>query len=90
MSLREYLQKLEDTGVLRRISAPVSRHCEIAGVLKKLEPQPLIFENVRESGFQVAGNLFCSKAAFADYFGVPVSQIIPLMRQAIERPAPTG
>ncbi len=92
MALRDYLQKLEDNGILTKISRPISKTYEIAAVLKQLEPAPLLFESVRESPFRVTGNLFCSKAAFADYFGLPVSEIIPLLTRAIENrlPCPRG
>lgn len=85
MSFRTYIQHLIDQDHLIRVTAPISRAYEIAGVLKKLEPRPVLFENVKESGFRVAGNLFCTKAAFADYFGVPVRGLIPLLANAIDR-----
>jgi len=88
MSLRGYLQDLEARAGLARVTAPISRTYEIAGVLKKLEPQPVLFENVAESRFRVMGNLLCSKAAFAGYFGLPVSAIIPTLAAAIERRSP--
>ena len=88
MALRDYLQRLEDNHNLQKISQPVSKTYEIAAVLKQLEPTPVVFESVRESDFRVAGNLFCSKAAFADYFDLPVSQIIPLLTRAIDMRSP--
>jgi 2,5-furandicarboxylate decarboxylase 1 len=88
MALRDYLQKLEQNGQLVKISQPISKNYEIAAVLKQLEPAPVLFESVRESSFRVMGNLFCSKAAFADYFGSPVSEIIPLLTRAIENRLP--
>ncbi len=88
MSLRDYLQKLEASGRLIRVTAPISKTYEVAGVLKKLEPSPVLFENVKESSFGVMGNLFCSKAAFADFFNIPVAQIIPTLAQAIENHCP--
>ncbi len=66
----------------------VSKTYEVAGLLKKLEPRPILFENIRESAFRLAGNLFCSKAAFASYFGVPVNALIPLLAEAIDRRSP--
>jgi UbiD family decarboxylase len=49
-----------------------------------MEPEPVLFERVRESAFPVIGNLFCSKAAFADYFGIQVTEIIPFLTNAIQ------
>lgn len=88
MSLRSYLQRLEEDHKLIKVTRPISKTYKIAGVLKKLEPTPLLFEQVAESEFRVAGNLFCSKAAFADYFGIPVAGIIPAMTTAIEGSSP--
>ena len=84
MSLRTYLQSLESQQRLAKITEPVSKTYEIAGILKQLEPLPVLFEQVKESRFRVAGNLFSSKATFAGYFGVPVSELIPTLIDAIE------
>lgn len=88
MSLREYIQRLQSSGQLRHVQTPVSKTYEIAGILKQLEPAPLIFDTVKESPFRVAGNLFCTKASFADYFGIHVSEIIPTLAAAIDRRSP--
>lgn len=88
MSFRRYLQRLQERGALVDITAPISKQYEIAGVLKQLEPAPVLFHQVQESPFRVAGNLFCSKASFADYFGITVQGIIPLLAQAIDRRSP--
>ena len=88
MSLREYIRRLDDRGDLIKITAPISRTYEIAGVLKQIEPRPVLFERVEESAFRVIGNLFCSKAAFADYFGTQVKEIIPFLARAIDQRKP--
>jgi UbiD family decarboxylase len=73
---------------LIHVSEPISKTLEIAGVLKQIEPQPALFERVRESDFPVAGNLFCSKAAFADYFGIKVAELIPFLTNGIQNRRP--
>lgn len=88
MSLREYLQLLDQRGVLLHVTAPISKTYEIAGVLKQLEPKPVLFECVKESAFRVMGNLFCSKAAFADYFGIQIKDLIPFLATAIDQRRP--
>jgi UbiD family decarboxylase len=88
MPLREYLQRLDARNQILHVSEPISKTYQIAGVLKQLEPRPVIFESVKESAFRVASNLFCTKATFADYFGIPVNQIIPTLARAIERRSP--
>ena len=88
MSLRKYIARLKERGSLIHITEPVSKTLEIAGILKGLEPTPVLFENVKESRFGVAGNLLCSKKSFADYFAIRVSDIIPMLARAIEDRSP--
>ena len=88
MTLRSYLQQLTNSGEILTIDAPVSKAYEMAGVLKKIEPRPVLFENVKESQFRVMGNLFSSKAAFASYFSSGVKDIIPSLTCAIENRTP--
>lgn len=88
MSLRDYIHKLDQRDGLIHITAPISKTYEIAGVLKKLEPKPVLFENVHESCFPVIGNLFCDKSSFADYFGIPVNQTIATLTRAIDQRQP--
>jgi len=88
MSFHSHLDHLAAQHKLLRINAPVSKTYEVAGVLKKLEPTPILFDNIRESAFRLAGNLFCSKAAFAGYFGLPASGLIQLLSEAIDGRTP--
>lgn len=88
MSLRSYLKKLEQEQKLVRITQPVSKSYEAAGILKQLEPKAVLFENVGDSNFVIVGNLFCSKASFADYFSIPVRGIISTLIHAIDQPKP--
>lgn len=88
MSLRSYIDVLQQQNQLLRVREPISKIYEIAGVLKQLEPRPVLFENVHESSFKVIGNLFCSKKSFAQYFRVSTKKIIPLLAGAIERKLP--
>jgi 2,5-furandicarboxylate decarboxylase 1 len=88
MSLRNFLQQLDDQGKLIHVTEPISKRYEIPGVLKKLEPRPVLFENVRESKFRVVGNLLCGKGPFADYFGIEPHHIIATFAQAIDHHHP--
>jgi UbiD family decarboxylase len=85
MILEEYINKLQEKGKITTINKTISRNLEIAGVLKTLEPEPVLFENVKESEFRVAGNLFCNKLQVAEYFGITTEQIIPTLTKAIEK-----
>ncbi len=84
MSLRVHLENMTRSGELARITSPVSTTYEMAGILKAMEPQPVLFENVQGSPFRVAGNLVCSKPAIADYLGIDVSQLIPTLLRSFE------
>lgn len=75
---------MDNEGKLLRVKKEVSRRLEAAGILKAVEPRPVLLEKVRESEFRVAGNLFCTKDAIASYFGIPPSEIIPFLTKAIE------
>ena len=88
MSFRSYLERLAERGELVEIKPPISKRYEIAGVLKKLEPVPELFTSVEGTPFRVAGNLFSSKAAFADYFGIDVRALIPFLMEAIQHHSP--
>lgn len=84
MGLREHLLKLEKEGSLLKITKPVSKSLEAAGILKAVEPKPVLFENVKDSDFRIMGNLFCSKDSVASYLGISTSEIIPTLSKAIE------
>jgi UbiD family decarboxylase len=86
MSLRDYIRHLDEKGDLVHIKQPVSKHLQASGILKQLDPKPIYFEDIKESQFRVAGNLFPSKASFADYFGIQPAEIIPFLTRAIENP----
>jgi len=85
MILEEYIRTLQKNGKITTITESISKNLEIAGVLKSLEPQPVLFENVKESEFRVTGNLFCNKRQIADYFGITTEEIIPTLTTAIEK-----
>jgi UbiD family decarboxylase len=88
MTLRSHLQRIADAGDLLIVSTPVSKTYEMAGILKILEPQPVMFTKVKESPFNVMGNLFCSKASIANYFNISAKEIIPSLIQAIQERIP--
>jgi UbiD family decarboxylase len=84
MGFREYISKIKEDGTLRNVDIEVSKKLEIAGVLKEMEPTPIIFNNVKESDFRVVGNVFCTKDVIASYFGVAPADLIPMLSKAIE------
>lgn len=84
MGFREHIKQLSDEGKLVKVKRGISKNLEISGLLKAMEPAPIIFEKVKESDFKIIGNLFCSKDSVGNYLGVPASDLIPAMTAAIE------
>ncbi|MFX0104051.1 MAG: UbiD family decarboxylase [Candidatus Hodarchaeota archaeon] len=89
MGLRDYLNQIDEKGLLKKIDVEVSKKLEISGILKEMEPTPVMLNKVKESEFRVVGNLFCTKDVIASYFGVNPADLIPMLSKAIsERSAP--
>jgi 2,5-furandicarboxylate decarboxylase 1 len=83
MALRDYIKKIDEKGILQKVDIEVSKKLEISGILKEIEPIPVIFNRVKESEYRVIGNLFCTKDVIASYFGVMPSDLIPMLTKAI-------
>ncbi len=86
MSLRSYLQRLDERGELLKIRKPAHRELEVAGVLKALEERPLLFEEVRGADFPVVGNLFGDRRRVAAYFGIEPQAVMARIAAAIDAP----
>jgi len=84
MGFREHVNEIDEKGLLRKVDVEVSKKLEISGILKEMEPTPIMFNNVKESDFRVVGNVFCTKDAIASYFGVSPADLIPMLSKAIE------
>ncbi len=87
MSFRDFVDKVEAQGKLVHISKNASKKLEIPAVMAELNDKPVLFENVKESEFRVAGNLCVSKDAFANYFGIKSNELVPKMINAIANPS---
>jgi UbiD family decarboxylase len=86
MSLRSFLEKIDDRGELIRITKPISKKLEIAAVLRFLNGKPVIFESVKESDFKVVGNICSTKQRIAEYLDTGIKEILPKIINAIENP----
>jgi len=84
MSFRTHLEKLKG---LQKIKTPVSKRLEASAIINELNDKPVLFEKIKESEFKVAGNIFPTKQAVADYLGCKVSDLIPKITNAIENPS---
>lgn len=84
MSFRTYVGKLKELNVVK---GEVSKKLEASAIINELVDQPVLFEKIKESEFKVAGNIFPTKKAVADYLGCKVSELIPTISNAIENPS---
>ncbi|HEC38877.1 MAG TPA: UbiD family decarboxylase, partial [bacterium] len=57
MGFREYINQIDEKGSLQKVDLEVSKKLEISGILKEMEPTPVLFNKVKESEFRVAGNI---------------------------------
>jgi UbiD family decarboxylase len=83
MGFRNYLEGLDEKGLLKKVDVEVSKKLEISGILKEMEPTPVMFNNVKESEFRVVGNVFFTKNVIASYFNVTPTDLIPMLSRAI-------
>ncbi len=83
MSFREHIEKIE----INTVKKAVSKKLEASAVINELVDKPVLFEKISESEFRVAGNIFPTKQAVADYLGCKVSELIPTISNAIENPS---
>jgi 2,5-furandicarboxylate decarboxylase 1 len=83
MNLVNLIEKLKQHSQLVEVIKPVSKYDEASAIMKYLEPKPVLLSQISESHFPVVGNLFCSKSGCADYFNVPLNQIIHMLAGAI-------
>ena len=89
MGFRDYINSIDEKGLLQKVDVETSKKLEISGILKEKEPTSLMFNNVKESEFRVVGNMFCTKNVIASYFNVTPADIIPMLSKAIiERSEP--
>jgi len=88
MSLREFLDKLEQAGKLVRVSRQVDPYLEMARLINALDGQPVLFERVRGSEFRVVSGICSRRDFFALDLGVPPDRLLFELAQAFARPAP--
>ena len=86
MLFREFIDRLDKSGKLIKISKPVSTKYEIASVMKKLDGQPLLFENVQGFGYKVAANIISTRDLLAGSIGAKKEDMIKVIANAIDEP----
>ncbi|MCL5876626.1 MAG: UbiD family decarboxylase [Candidatus Bathyarchaeota archaeon] len=86
MTLRGFIEELQKSGELTKITKPVSTEYEIAGIIAALSEKPVYFENVKESSIPVVAGLVSSKELICRSMGITKEQLLPKLLSAIEQP----
>ncbi len=87
MGFREFLEQNRREGETLVVSEPVSKRLEASGILKELDGTPVVLENIRESDFPVACNIFPTKKQIARYLQVDTGDLLGRIIHAIEHPS---
>src|SRR3990172_7889505 len=88
LCFRNFLEQLEKSGELTKISREVSIELEMAGVIEALREKPVLFEKVKESSIPVAGGFLSSKDLIARGLGITKDQLLQKLSNALENPLP--
>lgn len=90
MSMREYIQRIEDADQVSRIRRSVSAQYQVAALTAQAQGgNALIFENIQDSKYQVITNMVGTKDRFALALGCEPGAIHDTMLNAIDSPRPT-
>jgi 2,5-furandicarboxylate decarboxylase 1 len=86
VGLRNFIEQLQKTNELTKITKPVSTEYEMAGIIAALGEKPVMFENVKESSIPVVAGLVSSKELICRSMGITKEQLLPKLLNAIEQP----
>ncbi len=87
LSLREFLTKAEEAGLLRRVIRPVSTRFELARVAHALDGRPVLFESVEGyAGWRVLTGPCSERQHFALALGIPVERLPACLADAVSNP----
>lgn len=86
--MREFLDELGRTGELARIKKEVDPRYEIAAVARRLDGEPLLFENVRGSEYRVATGVCGTRGLLARSISTGPEDLLAKILESIEHPKP--
>ena len=90
MSFREFIRELDERGILIHVRKPVSARFEVAALMKKLDPRPVLFHRIREApGFRLLGNLCADRRIVASALGVDEDEVLNRLAAAMNNPNPS-
>lgn len=86
MVFQEFVNILDDKGLLIRIKKEVDIQYEIATIMKKLDGKPLLFENVRGFKIPIIANICSTRQLVALGLDIEKNKIIKSLTRAIYEP----
>jgi 2,5-furandicarboxylate decarboxylase 1 len=87
MSFREFIRQADEGGILVTINRPVSTTLELAQVAHALDGQPVLFKDIiGYPGWRVSSGACSSRKHFAMDLGIPESELIHKLDQALRDP----
>ena len=86
-TFRDFIERLRKEKKLVELKKPISKHLDLAGVLKALDGKPVYTEHVAENpGARVAGNIFSTRGLICEYLGINDVELIPHITKAVNSP----
>lgn len=86
MSLRDFIQKVTETGDLVEIRRQADPYLEIAQVINKLDGKPLLFSQVKGSDYRVVAGVCSARRYFALDLGVEPERLLAVLSEALAHP----
>lgn len=86
MLFHEFVEKLDKEGKLIRIKKETRIEYEIPTIMKMLDGNAILFENVADYDMHVVANIFSTRKLITEALGIDEKDIIKKMAQAIENP----
>jgi len=86
MLFRDFIKKLDEEGKLIKIKKEVNVEYEIATIMKMLDGNPILFENVSGYDMPVVANIFSTRSLVTKALGIDEKEIIKKIAHAIDNP----
>jgi len=86
VNLREFIDILDEKGLLVKIEKPVNIKYEMATVMKMLDGKPILFKQVKNFSMPVIANICSSRELVALGLGIKENEIMNKLAEAVEHP----
>jgi len=86
MEFRDFVKKLDETGVLIKIKKEVSTKYEISTLMRMLPDKPLLFEHVKGHSMPVVANVCSTREFIATGLEIKKEEIMHTLAHAIDNP----